>query len=103
MPESKPADGTIQWESLERILERFEDAWRAGERPALEEYLAQSGPDRRALLIELVHEDLEYRIGAGEAARVEGYLERFPELRGDTTAVLDLIATEYEERRRRES
>jgi len=53
--------------------------------------------------VELIHTDLECRIKAGEGIRVEVYLERYPELAGDTDAVLDLIAAEYRQRRRREA
>jgi WD40 repeat protein len=88
---------------LERILERFAHAWQRGERPALEDYLVCAGEgERRALLIELVHEDLEYRVKGGEAVRVEAYLERFPELRAERSVALDLIAAEYALRRRDE-
>jgi hypothetical protein len=70
-------------ERLEAVLERFEDAWRSGGPPMLEDYLPASGVERRALLIELVHADLHYRLQGGEVARVEVYLERYPELRDD--------------------
>jgi serine/threonine protein kinase len=93
------------WAPLERTLERFEDAWRQGQRPDLDAYLAEAaGPaERRALLVELVHEDLEYRFQAGEAIRVEAYLQRYPELAQDREEVLQLIAAEFELRRGRES
>src|SRR5262245_150524 len=90
------------WRRLERILERFEDAWERGERPALEDYLAGEGRERQALLIELVHEDLEYRLKAGEAARVEMYLGHHPELAGDGAVVLALLRWEMRCRRVRE-
>jgi serine/threonine-protein kinase len=94
---------TEAWGRLEQILERFEDAWRRGRRPNLDEYLGAVAPDeRRALLIELVQEDLEFRLKAGEPARVEDYLRRYPELAGNREAVLDLVAAEHEQRRRRE-
>jgi tetratricopeptide (TPR) repeat protein len=83
------------WDRVERILERFEDAWQHGDRPALEDYLAGFEAERRALLIELVHEDLEFRLQAGEPARVETYLERYPELAVDRARVLSLITEEY--------
>ena len=35
---------------------------------------------RLALLVELVHVELELRLKAGEPARVEEYLRRYPEL-----------------------
>jgi hypothetical protein len=80
---------------LKRILERFENAWRCGDEPALDDYLAEIDDERRALLIELVHEDLAYRLQAGQAARVESYLERYSELRSDPAVLLDLLAAEY--------
>jgi hypothetical protein len=46
-----------------------------------------------------VHLELELRLKAGEAARAEEYLARYPELAGDTAA-LDLITAEHELRRR---
>jgi hypothetical protein len=58
------------WERLERVLERFEHAWEQGQRPALDDFLADAQAERRALLIELVHEDLKYRLEAGQAVRV---------------------------------
>jgi hypothetical protein len=87
---------------LEAVLERFENAWREGGRPALEEYLTGTGPERLALLVELVHADLYYRLIAGEAARAEDYLGHYPELRDDTRVALGLIVAEYDLRRERE-
>jgi hypothetical protein len=49
-----------------------------------------------------VHLELELRLKAGEAARAEEYLARYPELAGDSAAALDLIAAEHELRRRGE-
>jgi WD40 repeat protein/serine/threonine protein kinase len=91
------------WARLEPILERFEAAWQRGQRPALDDFLADAAPaERHALLVELVHEDLDYRLKAGEPARVESYLQRYPELAADPTAVVALIAAECELRRRRD-
>jgi serine/threonine-protein kinase len=93
---------TEVWDRLQQVLERFEDAWRRGERPNLEDYLPEGGAHRRVFVIELVHEDLEYRLTAGEAVRVETYLGRYPELRDDPGAALSLIAAEYDQRRQRQ-
>jgi WD40 repeat protein len=100
-PVSCPDLPTAAWNQLQRVLERFEDAWRRGERPDLEDYLHAGGVPRPVLLVELVHEDLEFRFGAGEVVRVEAYLERFPELRTNPDAALSLIAAEFAQRRRR--
>jgi hypothetical protein len=78
------------------------EAWERGERPALEDFLTHTGAERRALLIALVHADLEYRLRSGEAVRVEASLERYPELPGERLVARDLITAEHTRRRRRE-
>jgi predicted ATPase len=91
------------WLALKDAVRRFEDACRQGPRPALDDYLPAADPIRSRILIELVHIDLELRLKAGEPARVEEYLARYPELSGDRGVALALIAAEHELRRRRES
>jgi serine/threonine-protein kinase len=83
------------WHELERVVERFERAWQAGSRPALDDYLPANATMRGPLLVELSHADLEWRLRAGEQARAEDYLSKYPELREDTASALDLIRTEY--------
>jgi tetratricopeptide (TPR) repeat protein len=90
------------WPPYERRLQEFEQAWQRGERPELADYLP-AGEGRRAALVEVVHTDLEFRLKAGEAARVETYLERYPELAHDRAVALELIRAEYELRRRQEA
>src|SRR5262245_53394577 len=87
----------------ESLLERFEEACFRGERPRLDDYLPPEGADRRHTLVELIRIEMEMRLKTGEGARVESYLERFPELARDTAALLDLLAWEYQLRRRQES
>jgi tetratricopeptide (TPR) repeat protein len=81
---------------LESCVSRFEAAWQAGRRPALDDYLIGDGPLRRAQLLELIYTDLEYRLKAGEPARVEDYLHRYAELAADRDVVLDLLAVEFQ-------
>jgi serine/threonine protein kinase len=95
-----PALSTSDADALEGILGRFEDAWLGGERPRLEEYAPAGGGLRQAALAELAHIDLEFRLKAGEPARVEEYLRRFGELNAQPDDVLALIAAEYRLRRR---
>jgi serine/threonine protein kinase/predicted ATPase len=101
--EHVPSPPIEDWSALKDAVQRFEDGWRQGIRPAINEYLPASDPLRSRVLIELVHIDLELRLKAGEAARVEEYLARFPELGGERAITLDLIVAEHELRRRRES
>ena len=88
--------------NLDRILDRFESGWIEGRRPGVEDYLEGLPGDRRRLLVELVHAELELRLKAGETARVEDYLQRFPELTEAPEVLHDLIAAEYKFRRRSE-
>src|SRR3954468_16844508 len=97
-------DATLQgstWDEFEDVIRRFEDAWEGPSRPEILAYLP-TGAGRTGLLTELVHVDLEYRLRAGEPARVEEYLARYPELTDDRAVVLELIGAEHEFRRRRE-
>ena len=89
------------WDEFEDVIRRFEDAWQGRARPEILAYLP-TGAGRTRLLTELVHVDLEYRLRAGESARVEEYLARYPELTDDRAVMLELIAAEHEFRRRRE-
>jgi tRNA A-37 threonylcarbamoyl transferase component Bud32 len=58
---------------------RFEADWEAGRRPRLEDFLAEAeGPDRPALLRELLALDLAYRLRGGEAPTPEEYHRRLP-------------------------
>lgn len=86
---------------FEDAIQRFEHAWQGQTRPEILAFLPIGSGDVR-LLTELVHVDLEYRLRAGEAARVEDYLTRFPELANNRVAALDLMAAELELRIRDE-
>ncbi len=91
------------WAECEAAIKAFEEAWRRGPAPALRDFLVVEGPERQALLIELIHVDLEFRIKAGDPRRVEAYLEEHPELAGHRGVLHELLASEYELRRRRHS
>ena len=57
---------TDKWDLLEAVIGRFEDSWQKGQRPAIADYLPAEAGERQAVLVELVHTDLEYRLKAGE-------------------------------------
>jgi hypothetical protein len=98
-----PTGSTTAWNRRENLIAQFEQAWQRGDRPAIENFLPPGPPERDILLAELVHTELECRLKNGEAARVEDYLRRYPELERNRDLVLDLIATEYRLRRRQET
>ena len=75
------------------LLEGFERAWQETPPAELDDYLpARGNPRRWSALVDLIHIDLEFRLKARQDARVESYLERYQDLRGDGRAVLPLIA-----------
>jgi serine/threonine-protein kinase len=86
--------------TLEKVIDGFEDAWLRGQRPAIDLFLPGEAERRHAVLLELVHADLEFRLKTGEAVRAESYLERYPELWTDPEAVLGLFVAEYSLRQR---
>src|SRR6516225_435136 len=89
------------WERREAVAQAFEDAWRTGHRPAIENYLPADPTDRRELLLELALIEMELRIAEGEPARAEDYLRRFPEIGSSARAAMELVLAEYNLRRRR--
>src|SRR5579871_5064528 len=98
-----PRESHGDWLKRQRLIRQFEEAWCQERRPALEDFLPAEPGDRGPVLVELVHTDLEYRLKAGVAARVEDYPGRFPELAADARAVLELVLAEVELRRRVEA
>src|SRR6516225_9519800 len=61
--------------------ERFEQAWRAGDQPRIEDVLKVAEPgDRHLLLRELLALEIELRRNQGESPSVSEYNERFPDL-----------------------
>ena len=92
-----PQEFPDEWEA---IVRKFERAWFAGNQPNLGEFLPCEPEARQALLPELVLTDLEFRLKSREPARVEEYLERYPDLSRDRVVVGQLIRAEFQLRRR---
>jgi serine/threonine protein kinase len=66
-------------ERLDRVCDRFEDAWLAGQRPRIEDYLQDVAvSERSALLDELLRLELDYRVRLGECPTAEEYRLCFP-------------------------
>lgn len=93
-------EGTEAWSAYERIVGAFEDAWRTNPPPQVEAYLCGEGAIRKALLVELVHTDLEFRLKSGEAVDAQRYLESYPELASDRETLEDLVSTAADLQRR---
>jgi serine/threonine protein kinase len=66
---------------INAALNRFEQAWKTGQRPRIEEFLGDAPePVRSALLRELIALDIEYRRQAGEQPQAADYHVQFPSL-----------------------
>jgi serine/threonine-protein kinase len=100
----------------EKLLRRFEEAWKAGASPNLATFLPplpkawQEQRALHALVVELIGIDLEYRWreggGGGEARRtlpprpqLEDYVRAFPQLGPAESLPVELILAEYDARR----
>ena len=83
------------WDALGRSVGTFVDALRRGTRPDMVDHLPDGGPTlRHVALVEMIHEELEFRLKSGESAGADDYLARFPELAGDPSVVRDLTRAE---------
>jgi serine/threonine protein kinase/Flp pilus assembly protein TadD len=95
-----PVTPTESRDKIERIIEAFEEAWLAGAKPRIEDFVKNADAPRREVLVELAFTDLEYRLRGGEKAVPEDLRRRFPELASDAAAWRSLIAEEFRQRRR---
>jgi len=65
--------------AIDAVCSRFEQQWRAGAAPRMEDYCAQlTGPEFPVLFRELLVLELEYRQRRGEAPALEQYVKRLP-------------------------
>src|SRR5262245_14868110 len=84
--------GTETW--IDVIATPFDRAWRAGQRPRIEDYLADISEPRRArLLEELLRVEREHRLRLSENPTLEEYRGRFPDDAPVINAVFDPAAT----------
>ncbi len=91
---TEPGGSNRRSERVDEVCDRFEQAWRAGQSPRIEDYVsaAQKG-DRQALLGELVALEWELRRRRGERPAAEEYLDRFPGHGGVVRAAFDTGTT----------
>jgi serine/threonine-protein kinase len=86
-PNSLPAS-TLD---LTNVRVAFTMAWRSGARPAIESFLESTlGPQRSALLGDLLAIEVEERVGRGEQPSPADYLPRFP---GQEALIQDVFRT----------
>ena len=76
-----------EWRDCERLIRRFEKAWQNDPPPEIESFLPTEPHTRDAVLLELIHVDLEFRQKRGQDIRLESYLDRFPQLAGQLSSL----------------
>jgi eukaryotic-like serine/threonine-protein kinase len=91
---------SVAWENIHGVIRRFRRALERVEHPAIEDYAAAADADRGPLLLELIHEEMDFRIKAGEPVELAGYVQRFPEIAGDPRAMNELALAESALRQR---
>lgn len=89
-----------EWGRCEALLFDFEEEWRAGRQPPIDEFVSRADENSRwYMLQELVKLDIEYRWRLGERPRIEDYSAKFPELTKSSDDWQELIVTEFRVRR----
>ena len=69
-------------ERIDRVCWAFEQAWQSGDRPRIEEFLANArGPERSVLLTELLLLDIDYRQRRASGLRPKSTTVSFPATR----------------------
>ncbi len=64
---------------VDEVCDQFDAAWRDGQRPEIEPYLARfAEPLRSRAMRELLLIEIEYREAAGERPTLKQYIDRFP-------------------------
>jgi len=95
--DQRPSASRSHSAEIDAICDEFEAAWRAGQRPRIEEYLeqlAESGQSR--LFDELLCGELELRFKAGEQPTSAEYESRFPSYEQQIEAVFARITVAAE-------
>jgi len=78
---------------INRVCREFAQAWRDERAPRIEEY-ADRVPEamRTAALRELIAQEMDLRIAAGDSVAAQEYLDRFPQARNAVEAASALVA-----------
>jgi anti-anti-sigma factor len=84
---------------VDAACDRFEKAWKGGQGPRIEEYLAEvPEPDRVPLFRELLALEIELRCGEAENSTPEEYKQRFPGHDGLIEAVFAQVSRDRSRR-----
>lgn len=84
------------WESSISLVRNFEADHQRGQAVPVTSVWANQGPDAPlSLLVALIKVELRARFNLGEKPAITEYLDRFPELRGQSDWVVSLVYEEY--------
>jgi len=83
------------WNVVEDAVGRWEEAWRSGASPDLNQFLPPSDdPGYEQALVTLIKVDQEHRWTSGERPHLEKYLDVRPELKTAPGVLADLLSAE---------
>jgi eukaryotic-like serine/threonine-protein kinase len=77
------------------LIGRLESIWRQGQRPDVDDFLAGVEGLSASGLAAVLRVDQQHRWQAGERVGAEDYLRRYPALRTDNDAAVDLVYSEF--------
>src|SRR5262245_6602496 len=100
LSESIAALPPLQRRMAEAWLTRFEENWHDQKLRECMRALPAQSTLRRPLLLAMIERDLSHHWDQGRHAAVESYLKDFPELGGPDELPIELIAAEYNVRRK---
>lgn len=92
-----PQDDPTVIRGIFETWQRFEEAFRRGHKPHIEDFLSEETPDRKRLIHGLIGIEAELRVNTGDTPTAEDYASRFPEF---DDAELSLLLSEVESLRR---
>jgi predicted Ser/Thr protein kinase len=91
VPDPTPSQPAESGDAAEELLQ----LWRHGQRPDVDAFLTGAGPLPPNQLAAVLRVDQRQRWQASERVTAETYLRRYPDLRADAEAVIDLVYGEF--------
>ncbi len=85
-------------DDIDRVCQDFATAWRMGDKPGLDEFLAMVPPEaRQTLFVKLLNIEITKRRAAGEWPEVDEYLALWPEFASQIRELLSMSTIDYQD------